>query len=43
MLFACYEALLAQARIQNDAAVLREMEKGTLSVLGVAEAETAAE
>jgi TetR/AcrR family transcriptional repressor of nem operon len=38
MLFAYYEGLLTQARIQNDIAVLREMETGTMSVLGAAEA-----
>jgi TetR/AcrR family transcriptional repressor of nem operon len=35
MLFAYYEGLLTQARIQNDLAVLREMEEGTMSLLGV--------
>jgi len=39
MLFAYYEGLLTQARIQNDITVLREMEKGTMSVLGAAEVE----
>lgn len=41
MLFAYYEGLLTQARIQNDLAVLREMEEGTMSVLGVKQAEPA--
>src|SRR5216684_4512999 len=41
MLFAYYEGLLTQARIQNDLAVLREMEAGTMSVLGVKQAEPA--
>ena len=39
MLFAYYEGLLTQARIQNDLAVLREMEEGTMSLLGVKTAE----
>jgi TetR/AcrR family transcriptional regulator, transcriptional repressor for nem operon len=37
VLFAYYEGLLTQARIQNDLAVLREMEEGTMSLLGVKE------
>ena len=41
MLFAYYEGLLTQARIQNDLAVLREMEEGTMSVLGVKQTEPA--
>jgi TetR/AcrR family transcriptional repressor of nem operon len=37
VLFAYYEGLLTQARIQNDLSVLREMEQGTMSLLGVKE------
>jgi TetR/AcrR family transcriptional repressor of nem operon len=39
---AYYEGLLTQARIQNDAEVLRELPKGVLSILGVEETETIA-
>jgi TetR/AcrR family transcriptional regulator, transcriptional repressor for nem operon len=42
MLFAYYEGLLTQARIQNDLVVLREMEEGTMSLLGVRRAEPVA-
>ena len=35
MLFAYYEGLLTQARILNDAEILREMADGTLVLLGV--------
>jgi len=37
MRFAYYEGLLAQARIKNDVDVLREMERGTMSLSGVSE------
>lgn len=40
-LFAYYEGLLTQARIQNDLDVLREAERGTCELLGVKESETA--
>jgi TetR/AcrR family transcriptional repressor of nem operon len=35
MIHAYYEGLLTQARIQNDAEVLRELERGVFSILGV--------
>jgi TetR/AcrR family transcriptional repressor of nem operon len=41
-LFAYYEGLLTQARIQNDLEVLREAARGTFELLGVAEPEPAA-
>jgi len=37
MIFAYYEGLMTQARIQNNLAVLNEMEAGTLSLLGLNE------
>jgi len=37
MIHAYYEGLLTQARIQNDAEVLRELERGVFSILGVKE------
>jgi TetR/AcrR family transcriptional repressor of nem operon len=37
MIMAYYEGLLAQARIQNDVEVLREMADGMLAMLGVKE------
>lgn len=40
-LFAYYEGLLTQARIQNDLGVLREAERGMRELLGVKETETA--
>ena len=42
MLFAYQEGMLTQARIQNDLGVLREMERGTFAMLGVAEHKHAA-
>ena len=39
-LFAYYEGLLTQARIQNDLEVLQEAERGTRELLGVKETET---
>jgi len=41
-LFAYYEGLLTQARIQNDLGVLREAARGTFELLGVTEPEPAA-
>lgn len=41
MLMAYYEGLLTQARIQNDAEVLREAGNGMMTILGVKEAVTA--
>ena len=38
MVFAYYEGLLTQARIQNDAEVLREMPCGVFAMLGLKEA-----
>jgi len=35
ILFAYYQGLLTEARIQNDLKVLREAEQGTLEILGV--------
>jgi TetR/AcrR family transcriptional repressor of nem operon len=40
-LFAYYEGLLTQARIQNNLEVLREAERGTCELLGVKETESA--
>jgi TetR/AcrR family transcriptional repressor of nem operon len=40
-LFAYYEGLLTQARIQNNLEVLREAERGTCELLGVRETESA--
>ena len=40
-LFAYYEGLLTQARIQNDLEVLQEAERGMRELLGVKETETA--
>lgn len=40
-LFAYYEGLLTQARIQNDLGVLQEAERGMRELLGVKETETA--
>jgi TetR/AcrR family transcriptional repressor of nem operon len=40
-LFAYYEGLLTQARIQNDLGVLQEAERGTRELLGVKETEPA--
>ncbi|MGA2605291.1 MAG: TetR/AcrR family transcriptional regulator [Verrucomicrobiia bacterium] len=40
-LFAYYEGLLTQARIQNNLEVLREAERGTFELLGVRETESA--
>jgi TetR/AcrR family transcriptional repressor of nem operon len=42
MLFAYQEGMLTQARIQNDLAVLREMERGTVAMLGVTQNKLAA-
>jgi len=39
MVFAYYEGLLTQARIQNDAEVLREIASGMFAMLGVNEKE----
>ena len=39
-LFAYYEGLLTQARIQNDLEVLQEAERGTRELLGVKETES---
>ena len=38
ILFAYYQGLLCQARIQNDMKILAEAKQGTLELLGVAEA-----
>jgi TetR/AcrR family transcriptional repressor of nem operon len=40
VLYAYYQGLLTEARIQNDVAVLREAARGTLELLGVKESET---
>jgi D-Tyr-tRNAtyr deacylase len=37
MIFAYYEGLLTQARIQNDVEVLREIASGMFAMLGVKE------
>jgi len=37
MIFAYYEGLLTQARIQNDVEVLRETASGMFAMLGVKE------
>jgi TetR/AcrR family transcriptional repressor of nem operon len=37
MLYAYYEGLLTQARIENNVEVLREMHRGTIELLGVEE------
>jgi TetR/AcrR family transcriptional regulator, transcriptional repressor for nem operon len=42
MVFAYYEGLLTQARIQNDAEVLREISNGVFAMLGVKEKEAVA-
>ena len=42
MVFAYYEGLLTQARIQNDAAVLREMPEAVFGMLGVSNKQRAA-
>ena len=42
MVFAYYEGLLTQARIQNDAEVLREIASGMFAMLGVKEKEAVA-
>jgi TetR/AcrR family transcriptional regulator, transcriptional repressor for nem operon len=42
MIFAYYEGLLTQARIQNDVEVLREIASGMFAMLGVKEKKTAA-
>ena len=42
MVFAYYEGLLTQARIQNDAEVLREIASGMFAMLGVNEKEAVA-
>lgn len=39
-LFACYQGMLAQARIQNDLELLREFKPCAMQVLGVKPAET---
>jgi len=39
ILFAYYQGLLTEARIQNDLEVLREAEQGTLEILGIKAAE----
>src|SRR6266542_3050548 len=39
ILFAYYQGLLTEARIQNDLKVLREAEQGTLEILGIKAAE----
>src|SRR2546426_1061640 len=39
MLFAYYQGLLTQARIQNDLEILREAVRGTYELLGVKEPE----
>lgn len=41
MIFAYYEGLLTQARIMNDAEVLREMPRGVFALLGLKEAAVA--
>jgi TetR/AcrR family transcriptional repressor of nem operon len=38
-LFACYQGTVAQARIQNDLALLREFKQVARDVLGVKRAE----
>jgi TetR/AcrR family transcriptional repressor of nem operon len=40
MIFAYYEGLLTQARIQNDVEVLREIASGIFAMLGVKEKKT---
>jgi TetR/AcrR family transcriptional regulator, transcriptional repressor for nem operon len=42
MIFAYYEGLLTQARIQNDVEVLREMPRGVFTILGIEQAPVAA-
>ncbi len=42
MVFAYYEGLLTQARIQNRAEVLREMREGVFAILGLGQREIAA-
>src|SRR5580692_6682576 len=42
MIFAYYEGLLAQARIQNDVEVLREIASGMFAMLGLKEKKTVA-
>jgi TetR/AcrR family transcriptional repressor of nem operon len=39
ILFAYFQGLLTEARIQNSLEVLREAERGTLEILGVRETE----
>jgi TetR/AcrR family transcriptional repressor of nem operon len=39
MIHAYYEGLLTQARIQNDAEVLRELQRGVFALLGLPQTE----